>query len=86
MLCVKDVITADSDITGHIEFIPLANNAEEWAKEYTQIPKLLRIVQNGDKWSQMQDLISIQKQIADCLFRGVTMKEKVRWLICSRNL
>lgn len=46
----KDVITADSDITGHIEFIPLANNAEEWAK---RIYANSKTVENRTKWRQM---------------------------------
>ena len=46
----KDVITADSDITGHIEFIPLANNAEEWARRiYTNS----KTVEDRTKWRQM---------------------------------
>ena len=52
----KDVITADSFL-----WQIMRRSGQE---EYTRIQKLLRIGQNGDKWFQMRDLISIQKQIS----------------------
>ena len=46
----KDVITADSDITGHVEFISLADNAAEWAQK---IYESSQVADDRTKWSQL---------------------------------
>ncbi len=46
----KDAITADSDITGHVEFIPLADNAAEWAQK---IYESSQVADDRAKWSQL---------------------------------
>lgn len=76
----KDVITADSDITGHIEFIPLANNAEEMGKKNIhEFKKLLRSDKMEDKWFQMRVWYPYEADKLNCLFRGVRVKKLGGW-------